>query len=55
MVSQKSVFWQALILTIVAFLLGVGLGYFLEKGRIDEITEEYAQIEYFFPNDFLSH
>ena len=45
MVKQKSVFWQALILTIIVFLLGVALGYFLETGRIDEIKEEYAKLE----------
>lgn len=43
--SQKDVFWKALILTIVIFLLGVLLGYFLEDYRISEIEEEYKRIE----------
>ncbi len=45
MVSQKSVFWQALVLTIIVFLLGVGLGYILERGRLNEIQEETFKIQ----------
>jgi len=45
MVSQKSVFWKALVLTLIFFLLGVGVGFFLEKGRIDELQQQYAIME----------
>ena len=38
--KQTSAFWKAAILTIVIFLLGVLLGYYLEKGRIEKIEKE---------------
>lgn len=42
---QKDVFWKAAILTLVVFILGVLLGYYLESGRLTEIEEEYKLIE----------
>ncbi len=43
--SQKHVFWQALVLTLIFFNLGVLLGYMMEAGRADEINELYLSSE----------
>lgn len=43
--SQKKVFWKAAVLTLIIFLLGVLLGYYLEKERISEIEEQYKNVE----------
>ena len=42
---QKEVFWIAGILTLVVFISGVMLGYFLENSRVNEIRQEYNTIE----------
>ncbi|MBI2671945.1 hypothetical protein HYX16_03350 [Candidatus Woesearchaeota archaeon] len=42
---QKDVFWKAGIFTLIVFISGVLLGYFLENSRIDEIREEYRTVE----------
>lgn len=42
---QKDVFWKAGIITLVVFLLGVSLGYFMEKNRIDLVKDRYRIIE----------
>jgi len=45
MVMQKDIFWKAGIFTLVVFISGVLLGYFLESNRINEIRREYRDIE----------
>ncbi len=45
MVMQKDVFWKAGIFTLIVFISGVFLGYFLESSRVDEIRNEYRNIE----------
>jgi len=42
---QKDVFWKAGVITVVVFLLGVGLGYTLELNRISDIRDDYKVIE----------
>lgn len=42
---QKDVFWKAAIITVIVFLFGVGLGYSLENSRIDDVRDEYQNIE----------
>jgi len=42
---QKDIFWKAGIFTLVVFISGVLLGYFLESNRINEIRREYRDIE----------
>lgn len=43
--TQKSVFWQALLLTILVFGIGILLGYSLENIRTNDIARLYAQSE----------
>ncbi|MCK5043783.1 hypothetical protein KAR52_02170 [Candidatus Pacearchaeota archaeon] len=43
--NQKNVFWQALILTGIVFVIGLVLGSVLESNRLDEINDYYAQSE----------
>jgi len=43
--SQKHVFWQALVLTLVVFNIGVYLGYSLEASRIKKIDKLYVKSE----------
>ena len=43
--NQTSAFWKAAILTIIIFLLGVLLGYYLEKGRIEKIEKEFIDTD----------
>ena len=38
-------FWKALVLTIVVFLLGVFLGFALERNRIGDIEKEFQKID----------
>ena len=45
MVRYGDLFWKALVLTVVVFLLGVFLGYSLEKNRIKDIQTESQKIE----------
>tara|TARA_Y100000034_G_C6856979_1_gene389590 strand:- start:132 stop:800 length:669 start_codon:yes stop_codon:yes gene_type:complete len=45
MVKQVDVFWKAAIFTLIVFLLGVSLGYFMEGNRIKNIRDEYKQVE----------
>jgi hypothetical protein len=42
---QKDVFWKAGIFTLIVFISGVLLGYFLESSRIDEVRDEYRTLE----------
>lgn len=43
--SNKHVFWEALIITIFIFGIGVLFGIFLENARSDKISEVYLQSE----------
>ena len=43
--GQKSVFWQALLATIIVFNLGIFLGYMMEASRVDKISEMALQSE----------
>ena len=45
MKSQKYVFLQALIITLVVFNIGIFLGYKLEASRIDKISDLYLESE----------
>lgn len=43
--SQKHVFWQAFILAVLVFALGILLGFALENWRTNQIQEFYQQSE----------
>jgi hypothetical protein len=43
--NQKSVFWQALILTGIVFVIGLILGSALESNKLAVVNEYYAQSE----------
>lgn len=43
--SQKHVFWEALLVTILVFSIGIFLGMMLEGNRLNKINEYYAQSE----------
>jgi hypothetical protein len=45
MSGQKRVFWEALVLSIFVFSIGVALGYFIESVRVDKISEIYTNSE----------
>lgn len=48
----KNVFWEALLLTIVVFIIGLLLGTAFEANKLDEINEYYTESEIFMM-DFL--
>jgi len=50
--NTKSVFWQALILTIVVFAAGIFLGIAYEGRKIDEISDYYVLSEIFLMDSF---
>jgi len=41
--NKKNVFWEALILTIVVFVLGIMIGVSFEKNKLDEINRYYSE------------
>ena len=43
--SQKHVFWQALVLALVVFNIGIFLGYSLEASRASKINKLYVESE----------
>ncbi len=45
MARFTDLFWKALIFTLVVFLLGVFLGFALERNRIGEIEDEFQKID----------
>jgi|TARA_Y100000310_G_scaffold186143_2_gene186194 hypothetical protein len=45
MVRYGDLFWKALVLTVVVFLLGVFLGFALESNRVRDVEEQYRRIE----------
>ena len=50
--NTKSVFWQALILTIIVFAVGIFLGIAYEGRKIDEINDYYVLSEIFLMDSF---
>jgi len=50
--NTKSVFWQALILTIIVFVAGIFLGIAYEGSKIDEINDYYVLSEIFLMDSF---
>jgi len=43
--SKKHVFWEAFLVTIVVFFLGLLIGFALESSRVDEIENYYSESE----------
>jgi hypothetical protein len=43
--NKKRVFWEALLLTVVVFFLGILIGISFESGKIDEIRQYYSYSE----------
>jgi len=43
--NQKRVFWEALILSVFVFSIGVALGFYIESSRADKITDIYTNSE----------
>lgn len=43
--SSMHVFWQALIISVIIFNLGIFLGYMLENSRIGKVNQLYAESE----------
>ncbi len=50
--NRKSVFWQALVLTIIVFIVGVFLGISYEGGKIVEVNDYYVLSEIFLMDSF---
>ncbi|HDH41709.1 MAG TPA: hypothetical protein ENG12_04830 [Candidatus Altiarchaeales archaeon] len=45
MVIQSDVFWKAFVLTLVIFLLGIFMGFWLDNARVEQIRSEYKEME----------
>ncbi len=45
MVVQSDVFWKAFVLTLVIFVLGMLVGFWIDNGRVEEIRAEYKGME----------
>lgn len=43
--SNKHVFWEALLITVVVFLMGILIGVLFENGRTEEMNNYYAKSE----------
>lgn len=43
--NKKNVFWEALLITCVIFILGLLLGVFLESNRLQNVNDFYSQAE----------
>lgn len=50
--NPKNVFWEALLLTVVVFVLGILLGIGFEAGKLDEVNKYYAESEIFLMDIF---
>jgi hypothetical protein len=50
--NPKNAFWEALLLTIVIFIIGLLLGTMFEANKLNEINEDYTRSEIFMM-DFL--
>ncbi len=50
--NPKNAFWEAILLTVVIFVLGIFLGIALESGRVNKINEYYTESEIFLMDIF---
>ena len=46
--NKKRVFWEALLLTLIIFILGILIGASFERGKLDEIEQYYTKSEILF-------
>ncbi|MCK5624406.1 hypothetical protein KAI04_01025 [Candidatus Pacearchaeota archaeon] len=46
--NKKRVFWEALILTLIIFILGMLIGAGFERGKLDEVEQYYTRSEILF-------
>jgi len=45
MVAQSDVFWKALIVTLVIFITGIIMGFWIDDQRVQEIRSEYKEMD----------
>ncbi len=50
--NKKRVFWEALLLTLIIFILGMLIGAGFERGKLDEIEQYYTKSEILFMDLF---
>jgi hypothetical protein len=50
--NKKRVFWEALLLTLIIFILGMLIGASFERGKLDEIEQYYTKSEILFMDMF---
>jgi len=50
--NKKRVFWEALLLTLIIFILGMLIGAGFERGKLDEIEQYYTKSEILFMDMF---
>ncbi len=50
--NKKRVFWEALLLTLIIFILGMVIGANFERGKLDEINQYYTKSEILFMDLF---
>ena len=50
--NKKRVFWEALLLTLIIFILGMLIGASFERGKLDEIEQYYTKSEILFMDLF---
>ena len=50
--NKKRVFWEALLLTLIIFILGMLIGSGFERGKLDEVEQSYTQSEILFMDLF---
>ena len=52
MLNPKHAFWQALIVTIAIFIIGIFIGILIEGKRADDAQEKFIQSELFLMDSF---
>ncbi len=50
--NKKRVFWEALLLTLIIFILGMLIGAGFERGKLDEVEQYYTKSEILFMDLF---
>ena len=50
--NKKRVFWEALLLTLIIFILGMLIGAGFERGKLDEVEQFYTKSEILFMDIF---
>jgi len=50
--NKKRVFWEALLLTLIIFILGMIIGAGFERGKLDEVEQYYTKSEILFMDLF---